>query len=207
LAHVGCLQPPAAGGVRRIGAFRVFPAGRVFDGMPPTNKPMAKGKGGGESKAKKAIGEPKKAAVAAALALALAAALAHAQTSNATGNATGNAAAVVGQVESWTVGGLGLVVDVFGIMFWAAVGIAIFHIAVAYIAPTRFQRLGSMWDAVERTKDIAIGLAVLFFIFYGIMAAAASISGSFNAGTAWTLFAKVVSKPLVDLFNAIMKAI
>jgi len=199
LAHVGCLQPPAAGGVRRIGAFRVFPAGRVFDGMPPTNKPVAKGKGGGESKAKKA-------AVAAALALALAAALAHAQTTTAA-NATGNAAAVVGQVESWTVGGLGLVVDIFGIMFWAAVGIAIFHIAVAYIAPTRFQRLGAMWDAVERTKDIAIGLAVLFFIFYGIMAAAASISGSFNAGTAWTLFAKVVSKPLVDLFNAVMKAI
>jgi hypothetical protein len=167
--------------------------------MPPTNKPMAKGKGGGESKAKKA-------AVAVALALALAAALAHAQTTTAA-NATGNAAAVVGQVESWTVGGLGLVVDVFGIMFWAAVGIAIFHIAVAYIAPTRFQRLGAMWDAVERTKDIAIGLAVLFFIFYGIMAAAASISGSFNAGTAWTLFAKVVSKPLVDLFNAVMKAI
>ncbi|MFP3252151.1 MAG: hypothetical protein RXO32_10550 [Thermoproteus sp.] len=164
--------------------------------MPPTNKPVAKGKGGGESKAKRA-------AVAVALALALAAALAHAQTPN----ATGNAAAVVGQVESWTVGGLGLVVDVFGIMFWAAVGIAIFHIAVAYIAPTRFQRLGAMWDAVERTKDIAIGLAVLFFIFYGVMAAAASISGNFNAGTAWTLFAKVVSKPLVDLFNAIMKAI
>jgi len=199
LAHAGRLQPPAAGGVRRIGACRVFPAGRVFDGMPPTNKPVAKGKGGGE---------PKKAAVAVALALALAAALAHAQTSNATGNATaGNAAAVVGQVESWTVGGLGLVVDIFGIMFWAAVGIAIFHIAVAYIAPTRFQRLGAMWDAVERTKDIAIGLAVLFFIFYGVMAAASAISGNFNAGTAWTLFAKVVSKPLVDLFNAIMKAI
>jgi hypothetical protein len=176
--------------------------------MPPTSKPKIKKAGGGESKAKKAIGEPKKAAVLAALALALAAALAHAQTPNATGNATaGNAAAVVGQVESWTVGGLGLVVDIFGIMFWAAVGIAIFHIAVAYIAPTRFQRLGSMWDAVERVKDVAIGLAVLFFIFYGIMAAASAISGNFSTQTAWTLFAKIVSKPLIDLFNAIMKAI
>jgi len=172
--------------------------------MPPTNKPVAKGKGGGEPKAKKAIGEPKKAAVAAALALALAAALAHAQTSNAT---AGNATKIVGQLESWTVGGLGLVVDVFGIMFWAAVGIAIFHIAVAYIAPTRFQRLGSMWDAVERAKDIAIGLAVLFFIFYVIMAAAAIISGNFSTQTAWTLFAKIVSKPLVDMFNTIMKSI
>jgi hypothetical protein len=174
--------------------------------MPPTNKPKMKKAGGGESKAKKAIGEPKKAAVAAALALALAAALAHAQTTTAA-NATGNAAAVVGQVESWTIGGLSLVVDIFGIMFWAAVGIAIFHIAVAYIAPTRFQRLGSMWDAVERVKDVAIGLAVLFFIFYGIMAAASAISGNFSTQTAWTLFVKIVSKPLVDMFNAIMKSI
>ena len=172
--------------------------------MPPTNKPVAKGKGGGESKAKKAIGEPKKAAVAAALALALAAALAHAQTSNAT---AGNATKIVGQIESWTIGGLSLVVDIFGAAFWIAVGIAIFHIAVAFIAPTRFQRLGSMWDAVERTKDIAIGLAVLFFIFYGIMAAASAISGNFSTQTAWTLFVKIVSKPLVDMFNAIMKAI
>jgi hypothetical protein len=177
--------------------------------MPPTNKPVAKGKGGGESKAKKAIGEPKakKAAVAAALALALAAALAHAQTATAANATAGNATKIVGQLESWTIGGLSLVVDIFGIMFWAAVGIAIFHIAVAYIAPTRFQRLGSMWDAVERVKDVAIGLAVLFFIFYGIMAAASAISGNFSTQTAWTLFVKIVSKPLVDLFNAIMKAI
>ena len=175
--------------------------------MPPTNKPKMKKAGGGESKAKKAIGEPKKAAVAAALALALAAALAHAQTATAANATAGNATKIVGQLESWTIGGLSLVVDIFGIMFWAAVGIAIFHIAVAYIAPTRFQRLGSMWDAVERVKDVAIGLAVLFFIFYGVMAAASAISGNFSTQTAWTLFVKIVSKPLVDMFNAIMKAI
>jgi len=88
-------------------------------------------------------------------------------------------------------------------MFWAAVGIAIFHLAVSYIAPTRFQRLGAMWDAVERAKDIAIGLAVLFAIFYGIMAAGAVISGNFSTSTAWDLFVKIVSKPLVELYKAI----
>jgi TRAP-type C4-dicarboxylate transport system permease large subunit len=83
------------------------------------------------------------------------------------------------------------------------VGIAIFHLAVSYIAPTRFQRLGAMWDAVERAKDIAIGLAVLFIIFYGIMAAAATITGQFSTEMAWDLFIKIVSKPFVDLYKAV----
>jgi hypothetical protein len=71
--------------------------------MPPTSKPKIKKAGGGESKAKKAIGEPKKAAVLAALALALAAALAHAQTTTAANATAGNATKIVGQVESWTI--------------------------------------------------------------------------------------------------------
>jgi hypothetical protein len=64
-----------------------------------------------------------------------------------------------------------------------------------------------MWDAVERAKDIAIGLAVLFAIFYGIMAAGAVISGNFSTEKAWDLFVKIVSKPLVDLYNQIMNAL
>ena len=175
--------------------------------MPPTTKPQVKKKGAEEGKEKAKTVKAKKAVAAALLLFVALAAFVHAQATTTTTAPKGNATQVVDEIKGWTVGGLGLVVTLFGVLFWAAVGIAIFHIAVAYIAPTRFQRLGSMWDAVERTKDIAIGLAVLFFIFYGIMAAAASISGNFNAGTAWTLFAKVVSKPLVDLFNAIMKAI
>jgi hypothetical protein len=102
---------------------------------------------------------------------------------------------------------VGLVVTLFGAMFWAAVGIAIFHIAMSYIAPTRFQRLGAMWDAVERAKDIAIGLAVLFAIFYGIMAAGAVITGNFSTEKAWDLFVKIVSKPLVDLYQQIINAL
>jgi hypothetical protein len=92
---------------------------------------------------------------------------------------------------------------IFGSMFWAAVGIILFHLAVSYIAPTRFQRLGAMWDAVERAKDIAIALAIVFAIFYGIMAVAASISGQFTVEKAWDMFARIVSKPLVDLYNKV----
>jgi len=131
---------------------------------------------------------------------------AQAQNRTQAGNITataGDASKVVDDIKGWTTGGVGLVVTLFGAMFWAAVGIAIFHIAVSYIAPTRFQRLGAMWDAVERAKDIAIGLAVLFAIFYGIMAAAATITGNFNTSTAWDLFVKIVSKPLVELYKAI----
>jgi hypothetical protein len=115
----------------------------------------------------------------------------------------GDAEQVVKNIEEWAVGGVGLMVTIFGAMFWAAVGIILFHLAVSYIAPTRFQRLSSMWDAVERAKDVAIGLAVAFGIFYGIMAAAAAISGRFTVETAWDLFVKIVSKPLVELYNRV----
>jgi len=150
-----------------------------------------------------------KKAVAAALLLFVAlAAFVHAQTATTTTTAAkGNATQVVDEIKGWTVGGLGLVVTLFGLMFWAAVGIAIFHIAVSYIAPTRFQRLGAMWDAVERAKDIAIGLAVMFIIFYGIMAAGAIISGNFSTNTAWDLFVKIVTKPFVEIYNQIINAL
>jgi hypothetical protein len=169
--------------------------------MPPTTKPQTKKKEAEEGKAgKKAVK-----AVAALLLFVALAAFVEAQTAT---NATkGNATQIVGEITGWTVGGLGLVVTLFGAMFWAAVGIAIFHIAVSYIAPTRFQRLGAMWDAVERAKDIAIGLAVLFAIFYGIMAAGAAISGNFSTEKAWDLFVKIVSKPLVDLYNQITRTL
>jgi len=175
--------------------------------MPPTPKPQTKKKEAEEGKAVKA----KKAVVVVLLLfVVLAAGFAYAQNTaqNATsGNQTrGNADKIVGEITGWATGGVGLVITLFGAMFWAAVGIAIFHIAVSYIAPTRFQRLGAMWDAVERMKDIAIGLAVLFVIFYGLMAAAATITGQFSTETAWDLFVKIVSKPLVDLYRAIFQS-
>jgi hypothetical protein len=183
--------------------------------VPPTQKPQTKPKEVEESK-KKAKTEKKKAvAVAALLLLLFAAPLLHAQqtttttiaTNTTAANKTGDPEKVVGNIVGWTVGGLGLVVTFFGAMFWAAVGIAIFHIAMSYIAPTRFQRLGAMWDAVERMKDVAIGLAVLFAIFYGVMAVGAIISGNFSTETAWDLFVKIVSKPLVDLYGQITQAL
>jgi hypothetical protein len=165
-----------------------------------------KKKGAEEGKAGK---KAKKAVVAALLLFVALAAFVHAQNTNtATNTATaGNATRVVGEITGWTVGGLGLVVTLFGAMFWAAVGIAIFHIAVSYIAPTRFQRLGAMWDAVERMKDIAIGLAVLFAVFYGVMAAGAIISGNFSTEKAWELFVAIVSRPLVELYQQIINAL
>ncbi len=168
--------------------------------MPPIAKPQTKKKETEENKkAKKAV------AVAALLLLLLVAAFVEAQQAGAqTGNnRAGNATQIVGNIESWAVGGAGLMLTIFGSMFWAAIGIILFHLAVSYIAPTRFQRLSSMWDAVERAKDIAIVLGVLFGIFYGIMAAAAAISGRFTVETAWDLFVRIVSKPLVDLYHKV----
>jgi TRAP-type C4-dicarboxylate transport system permease large subunit len=179
--------------------------------MPPTPKPQVKKKEAEEGKEKaKAVKAKKAVAAALLLFMVLAAGFAYAQNTaqNATSanQAKGSADKVVGEITGWATGGAGLVITLFGAMFWAAVGIAIFHIAMSYIAPTRFQRLGAMWDAVERAKDIAIGLAVLFIIFYGIMAAAATITGRFSTETAWDLFVNIVSKPLVELYKAIFQS-
>jgi len=169
--------------------------------VPPKTKPQTKEEEGKDAKTEKKV---KKAVVVALLLfVVLAAGFAYAQNATSGNQAKGNATKVVGEITGWATGGAGLVITLFGAMFWAAVGIAIFHIAMSYIAPTRFQRLGAMWDAVERAKDIAIGLAVLFAIFYGIMAAAATITGQFSTETAWDLFVKIVSKPLVELYKAI----
>jgi uncharacterized membrane protein YidH (DUF202 family) len=169
--------------------------------VPPTTKPQVKK--AEEGKEKKTVK-----AVAVVLLLLLVVAFVDAQNATrnvGTGNKTGNADKVAKDIESWAVGGAGLMVTIFGAMFWAAVGIILFHLAVSYIAPTRFQRLSSMWDAIERAKDIAIGFAVAFGIFYGIMAAAAAISGEFTTEKAWELFTKIVSKPLNDLYKQVFK--
>jgi len=174
--------------------------------VPPTPKQVKKEEGKENAKAVKA----KKAVVVALLLFVVLTGFAYAQTTTQTatsGNKTkGNADQVVGEITGWATGGAGLAITFFGAMFWAAVAIAIFHIAVSYIAITRFQRLGALWDAVERAKDIAIGLAVLFAIFYGIMAVAAIITGRFSTEMAWDLFVKIVSKPLVELYKAIFGA-
>jgi len=172
--------------------------------MPPTTKPQIKTKEAEEGKEKAKAVKAKKAVVATLLLfVVLAAGFAYAQNATSGNQTKSGADKVVGEITGWATGGAGLVITLFGAMFWAAVGIAIFHIAMSYIAPTRFQRLGAMWDAVERAKDIAIGLAVLFAIFYGIMATASIISGQFSSEKAWELFANIVSKPFTDLYKAV----
>jgi hypothetical protein len=172
--------------------------------VPPTNKQVKTKEN--KEKIKKAV------AVALLLFLVLAAFVEAQQNGTQTGGnrtgggKTGSAEQVVKNIEDWATGGAGLMVTFFGSMFWAAIGIILFHLAVSYIAPTRFQRLSSMWDAVERAKDVAIVLAVMFGIFYGIMAAAAVISGRFTVETAWEIFVRIVTKPLVELLNRVLPA-
>ena len=171
--------------------------------MPPTTKPQVKKKETEEGKA----GKKAKKAVAAALLLLFVAlaAFVHAQNTN-TGTkpaTAGNASKIVKDIEDWTKSGVNMVVTLFGLMFWAAVGITIFHIAMSYLAPTRHHRLGFMVDAVERMKDVAIGLVVLFILFYGVMATGSIISGNFSTEQAWELFAKIVSRPFNQIYQAI----
>jgi len=157
------------------------------------HKPQTKKKESEEGKGKKAV-----MAVAAALLLLAVAAFVHAQS-------RGNASKVVEEVKGWTLGGLDLVATLFGVMFWAAVGIAIFHVAMSYLAPGRHHRFSAMWDAIEKAKDIATALGVMFAVFYGVIATAAVISGDFSTDKAFDLFFKIVTKPIQDLYDQIRR--
>jgi len=58
-------------------------------------------------------------------------------------------------------------------------------------------------DGLEKAKDIAIALGVMFATFYDVIATAAVISGDFSTNKAFDLFFKIVTKPIQDLYDQI----
>jgi len=174
--------------------------------VPPTAKPQVKKKEAEEAKEKKAVK-----AVAALLLLLLLAAFVEAQqngtqTSTQTGTQTGKmptsdkALSGFKDIGKWVVLGVRLAI---AIAFWVAFSIMIAHFALGKVAPTRFQRMGSFWDGLERAKDIIYGYAWLFLLIFSIYAAIGIIvnGGEMDLKS----FEKVVNwmmvQPINELFN------
>jgi len=89
------------------------------------------------------------------------------------------------------------------IALWGAIAIMAYHMIFAKLAPTRFQRLGGMWDALERAKDVVISMAWLFLLIYGIYAAIGVLTqgGKIDAETA----VKVLQWMLIEPFQELIK--
>ncbi len=170
--------------------------------MPPTAKPQTKKKEAGEVKAKKAV------VVAAVLLLLLVAAFVEAQTNGTQpgGNQTGrtpNADAALApfkDIGKWVILGIRTAI---ALAFWVALGIVVVHFALGKVAPTRFQRVGSFWDGLERAKDIIYGYAWLFLLILAVFTTIGIVTGGGQLGP--QTVAKVVNwimvEPLVQLMN------
>ncbi len=176
--------------------------------MPLTTKPQVKkGKEGKEKvKGKKVEVE----AVAAALLLFLAlAAFVEAQNQNGTGGMpnqagrTPDADAALGpfkNIGKWVVLGVRMAI---ALAFWVALGIVVAHFALGKVAPTRFQRMGSFWDGLERAKDIIYGYAWLFLLILAIYTLIGLIAndGKIGPDTAGQVVRWIMIDPVVDLYN------
>ncbi len=173
--------------------------------MPPTTKPQTKKKEAEEGKAgKKAVK-----AVAAALLLFVAlAAFVEAQVNGTQpgGNQTGgprNADQALGtfkDIAKWVVLGVRTAI---AMAFWVALAIVVTHFALGKVAPTRFQRMGSFWDGLERAKDIVYGYAWLFLLILAVYTAIGIITGGGQIGpqTAARVVNWIMVEPIVQLMN------
>lgn len=162
--------------------------------MPPTTKPQTKKKEAEEGKGKKAV------AVTALLLYVALAAFAAAQ--NATGGMPEPKAALSGflQILKYVVLGVRLTI---AMAFWGAIAIMVYHVAMGKIAPTRFQRVGAFWDALERAKDVVISFAWLFLLIFAIYAAIGIIvnGGQMDVNTAVSVVKWIMVDPITELFN------
>jgi hypothetical protein len=170
--------------------------------VPPANK-QVKTKENKEKKVK---------AVLAALLLifALAAFVEAQQNGTRAGNQTGGmltaeqALSGFRDIAKWVVLGVRFVI---AMAFWVAFAIMIAHFAIGKVAPTRFQRMGSFWDGLERAKDIIYGYAWLFLLIFAIYTAVGVISGGGQIGpqTVGQAVKWIMVDPIVDLWNELQR--
>jgi hypothetical protein len=103
-------------------------------------------------------------------------------------------------IAKWVVLGVRTVI---AMAFWVAFGIVVAHFALGKVSPTRFQRMGSFWDGLERAKDIIYGYAWLFLLILAIYTVIGLIAsdGQIGPNTVGTVVKWIMIDPLVDLFN------
>ncbi len=174
--------------------------------MPPTTKPQTKKKEA-EGKEKKVV----TAVAAALLLLLLVAVFVEAQTNGTRpgGNQTGGPRSADDVLGDFKGIGKAVILGVrtaIALAFWVALAIVVVHFALGKVAPTRFQRLGSFWDGLERAKDIIYGYAWLFLLLFAIFTAIRVISdGQFTVQTFGEVVKWIMVDPLNEFYNNYLK--
>jgi hypothetical protein len=164
--------------------------------VPPINK-QVKTKENKEKKTVKAV------ALALLLIVALAAFVEAQQNGTRPGGNMTNVDQALGgfkDIAKWVVLGVRTAI---AMAFWVAFGIVVAHFALGKVSPTRFQRMGSFWDGLERAKDIIYGYAWLFLLILAIYTVIGLIAsdGQIGPNTVGQVVKWMMVDPLVDLYN------
>jgi len=168
--------------------------------MPPKTKPQIKTKGAEESK-EKTVKKAKKAVAAALLLIIALAAFVEAQQQQQQGMPDADKAlSGFKTIAKWVVLG---VRSAIALAFWVALAIVVTHFALGKVSPTRFQRMGSFWDGLERAKDIVYGYAWLFLLIFAIFAVIGIVTngGDMDLDTFGTVVKWIMVDPITDLFK------
>ncbi len=166
--------------------------------MPPTTKPQTKKKGAEEVKEKAKAVKAKKVVAAAILLIVALAAFVEAQQQQGAGVTAEQALSGFRQFLGQVILGVRLAI---AMAFWAAISIIVVHFTIGKVAPTRFQRMGSFWDGLERAKDIVYGFAWLFLLIFSIYAAIGIIvnGGSMEVSTAVNVVKWIMVDPIAEV--------
>jgi hypothetical protein len=166
--------------------------------MPPTPKPQIKTKGAEEGKEKVKAVKAKKVVAAAILLIVALAAFVEAQQQQGAGVTAEQALSGFRQFLQQVILGVRLAI---AMAFWAAISIIVAHFTIGKVAPTRFQRMGSFWDGLERAKDIVYGFAWLFLLIFAIYAAIGIIvnGGSMEVSTAVNVVKWIMVDPIAEV--------
>jgi hypothetical protein len=110
----------------------------------------------------------------------------------------------VQRVGEWVKAAIDVIRFLFAVGFWASIAVLLYHFILSHLAPTRFQRLGAMWDAIERAKDVLLSWGKLFLLIYAIYAAIGVVSQGASGdalSTALRVFRWIAVDPIVHVFS------
>ncbi|MEM1598792.1 MAG: hypothetical protein QXP31_03665 [Pyrobaculum sp.] len=124
----------------------------------------------------------KLAAVFYVIALAFMPMFVYAQTNKA-GNATGNATSVV-STDFWkgvATNAVTFMKTTLAIAFWGSLALLLVYAVISWIGPTKFTRLGALYDFVDTIKSWLLATFVIAAGIVGLIAGFTAITGAFGA--------------------------
>ncbi|MEL9990472.1 MAG: hypothetical protein QXP98_01015 [Thermoproteus sp.] len=118
--------------------------------------------------------------------VALASALAYAQTTTSSTTTAANATGGVTSAGWWQNTAKNIVNfmrDILAAAFWGSLALLLMYAILTWIGPTKFTRLGAMYDFIDTVKGWLLAVFVISAGIVGLVAGISAITGAFGVQT------------------------